>query len=95
MGKKAYKLCKLGIKQKFLENEGPKSVLVQKTTGKHIVECTKDSTWGCGLALNDDDCLNPQKWTNQGIMGTMLEEIRQELNELPQPQPQPLPQPQQ
>ena len=54
-------------------------VLLQKTFGKRIVECTKETPWGCGLALKDENCLVPTKWTSQGIMGTMLEEIRQEL----------------
>ena len=80
--KKASDLCKPGIRQKFMENKVPRSVLLQKTSGKCIVECTKETPWGCGLALKDENCLIPTKWTSQGIMGVMLEEIWQELMEL-------------
>ena len=76
---KASELCKPGIRQKFIENKTPRDVLLHKTSGKHIVECTKETPWGCGVTLKDDNCLIPTKWTSQGIMGTMLEEIRQEL----------------
>ena len=79
----AIKLCKPGIKQKFIENAIPRNVLLKKTKGKRIVECTKDTVWGCGMALKDDNCLNTMKWTNQGIMGQMLEEIRTELTPFP------------
>ena len=54
-------------------------MLTQKTCGKRIIECTKDPVWGCGMPLKDDDCLNSTKWTSQGIMGEMLEEIRDDL----------------
>ena len=73
--KKAKQLCKPGVKQKFMENQFPREVLTQKTRGKRIIECSKDPVWGCGMPLNDDDCLNSTKWTSQGIMGKMLEEI--------------------
>ena len=76
---RASELCKPGIQQKFIENRTPRDVLLHKTSGKRIVECTKETPWGCGVALKDDNCLIPTKWTSQGIMGTMLEEIRQEL----------------
>ena len=76
---KASELCKPGIRQKFIENSGPHEVLLHKTSGKRIIECTKETPWGCGVALKDDNCLIHTKWTSQGIMGTMLEEIRQEL----------------
>ena len=80
--KKASDLCKPGIRQKFIENKVPRTVLLQKTSGKRIVECTKETPWGCGLALKDENCLITTKWTSQGIMGVMLEEIRQELMDL-------------
>ena len=77
--KKAKQLCKPGVKQKFLENRIPREVLTNRTRGKRIIECSKDPVWGCGMPLKDDDCLNSTKWTSQGIMGEMLEEIREEL----------------
>ena len=77
---KAKNLCQPGIRQKFIENKRPREVLLQKTKGRKIVECTKDDTWGCGLPLKDDNCLDTTMWTSQGIMGIMLEEIRRELS---------------
>ena len=78
--RRAQDLCKQGIRQKFVENKIPRDVLLIKTSGKRIVECTKETPWGCGFPLKDDNCLIPTKWTSQGIMGSMLEAIRQELS---------------
>ena len=80
--KKAKSLCKPSVKQKFVENSVPRDVLMQKTYGKKIVECSKEPVWGCGMPLKDDECLNQTKWTSQGIMGQMLEEIREELGSM-------------
>ena len=96
---KAKDICKAGIRQKFIENKKPRDLLLSKTKGKKIAECTKDDVWGCGLALNNDKCLNSTMWTSQGIMGVILEEIRDELigktQSVPNTQPdvhkQPLP----
>ena len=75
----AKKLCHAGIRQKFIENKKLREFLLQKTKGRTIVECTKDDTWGCGLALKDDNCLDSTMWTTQGIMGVILGDIRGEL----------------
>ena len=80
--KKAKSMCCDGIKQKYLENEVPQWTLLA-TKKKTIVECTKDSVWGCGKPLADDSCLDKTLWVNQGIMGEMLESIRQSLQTLP------------
>ena len=77
--KKAYQLCLPGVRQKFLSNEVPRQLLTSKTKGKCIVECSKDTTWGCGMSIHNDKCLDTSLWTCQGIMGEMLEEIRREL----------------
>ena len=45
--KKAKSLCYDGIKQKYLENQHARRTLLL-TKSKTIVECTKDSVWGCG-----------------------------------------------
>ena len=77
---KAFSLCKPGIRQKLLSNEIPRQLLLTKTKGKRIVECSKDSVWGCGMAIHHEKCLDTTMWTGQGIMGEMLEEIRTELS---------------
>ena len=76
--KRAKSLCQDGIKQKFLENEVPRRTLLS-TKKKTIVECTKDSVWGCGKPLSDESCLDKTLWVDQGIMGEILETIRQNL----------------
>ena len=52
------------------------AVLIGKTGNKTIVESARDHLWGTGVALSDPDCLNTTKWTTQGILGELLEEIR-------------------
>ena len=51
-------------------------VLINKTGNKTIVESARDHLWGTGVPLSDPDCLNTTKWTTQGILGELLEEIR-------------------
>ena len=77
--KSAYQLCMPGIRQKFLENETSRHLLLNKTKGKRIAECTKDTVWGCGMSIHNEHCLDITRWTCQGIMGSILEEIRTEL----------------
>ena len=76
----AYRLCLPGVRQKFITNAVPHQLLLSKTKGKRLVECSKDATWGCGMAIHNDKCLDTSLWTSQGIMGKMLEEIRRELS---------------
>ena len=35
--------------------------------------------WGNGLPLSNPHCINPTKYKNQGILGTMLEQVREVL----------------
>ena len=77
--RKAKNLCLPGIRQKFVENAIPRDLLLKKTKGKRIVECCKDTVWGCGMAIHNDKCLDTLLWTNQGIMGEILEVVRSEL----------------
>ena len=43
------------------------------------MECASDRLWGTGLPLSDPDCLNRSKWISQGILGQILEDIRNEF----------------
>ena len=71
--------CKPGIKCKFQQNPGLADILVKCTGTKAIVECTTDRLWGNGIPLGMDYCLDPDRWTSQGLLGGILEEIRSEL----------------
>ena len=79
-------LCQPGIQSKFLQNPPVMDTLLRKTRQKTIVECTSDRLWGTGIPLNDPNCLDSSKWINQGIMGQILEGIR---NNVLQSQPHP------
>ena len=72
----AGELCQPGIQSKFLQNPPVMDMLLWKTGHKTIVECTSDRLWGTGIPLNDANCLDSSKWINQGIMGQILEGIR-------------------
>ena len=72
----AKELSKEGIEAKFTQNPRIMQALLE-TGDKHLVECTKDSLWGTGVSLNDPQYLNTKYWKNQGLLGTMLQEIQQ------------------
>ena len=70
--------CFPGILSKFQQNAGIASFL--KNTGtKTILECCYDEEWGNSIPLSNPDCINPKKLKNQGILGSMLEHVREIL----------------
>ena len=70
--------CFPGILSKFQQNAGIASFL--KNTGtKTILECCYNEVWGNGIPLSNPDCINPKKFTNQGILGSMLEHVQKVL----------------
>ena len=68
--------CTTGIRAKFEQNQHLMDTLIEKTGSKKIVECANDRLWGTGVNLTRDDCLNPEKWISPGILGKILEGIR-------------------
>ena len=77
----AESICYPGILSKFQQNPGLANFL--KNTGdRTILECCYDKVWGNGIPLSDPNCINPSKYTNQGIMGTILERVRDDLKAL-------------
>ena len=68
----ASKQCLNGIEAKFLQNPRAMQALLE-TDGKRLIECSKDTTWGTGKAIHDPTAL---QWKHQGILGKLLEEIR-------------------
>ena len=71
--------CYPGIRSKFFQNPGIASFL-RNTGTRTIIECCYDDIWGNGKPLSDPNCINPSSYTNQGILGEILERIRDELN---------------
>ena len=45
------------------------------------MKCASDRLWGTGLPLSDPDCLDCTKWISQGILGQILEDIRNEFKD--------------
>ena len=68
--------CTPGIRAKFEQNQHLMDTLIEKTGSKKNVECANDCLWGTGVNLNRDDCLNSEKWISPGILGKILEGIR-------------------
>ena len=74
----AAKECYPGILSKFQQNVGIASYL--KTTGtKTLLECSYDDVWGNGIPLSKPNCINSAEYKHQGILGSMLEEVRDHL----------------
>ena len=75
----AMNICLPGIRAKFHQNTNAMDTLMNKTSTKRIVECASDQLWGTGIPLNDPACLDQTKWISQGILGQILECIRDEV----------------
>ena len=73
--KSAKELCKPGIDAKFCQNPRAMQALLE-TGDKVLVECTKDAVWGNGYPLGHPNSLRSQMWKSKGIVGEILEEIR-------------------
>ena len=68
--------CLPGIESKFQQNDLLMKIL--KESGERIIgECTYDSFWGTGVPLHDPNCLNMDKWSNVGILGEILMQVRE------------------
>ena len=72
-------ICRIGIRDKFIQNPILMEILVWKTGTKCIVECANDRLWGMGIPLAHPDSLDSDRWITPGIMGKILEEIRLEF----------------
>ena len=64
-----------GIDAKFCQNPTAMQSLLE-TGDKVLVECAKDNVWGNGYPLGHPNSLRSQTWKSKGILGTILEEIR-------------------
>ena len=69
-------VCYPGLQAKFQQNPHAMDTLIRKTGNKKIVECVSDRLWATGIPLTDPNCLEDTKWISQGILGQMLESIR-------------------
>ena len=71
----AKEACKIGIAAKFEQNPLLLQFLLA-TRPLKLAESSYDRIWGTGIPLNDDKALDQTHWYNQGILGELLTEIR-------------------
>src|SRR5579871_1207421 len=71
-----YDIVKRGLLAKFQQNECLKQNLL-RTDDKILAECSKfDRIWGIGLAPNNPETQDVNKWLGQNLLGKGLMEIR-------------------
>lgn len=68
----------LAVKAKFTQSSHHKSYLI--ATGlDNIVEASKDTYWGIGVALKDKKLWSKKEWLGQNRLGEILQTVRAEL----------------
>ena len=67
-----------GIIEKFAQNPDLK-VRLLSTGSKTIIESCYDRLWGTGIPLHNDRWAHKDMWSNQGILGEILETTRSYL----------------
>ncbi|MGN1406181.1 MAG: NADAR family protein [Erysipelotrichaceae bacterium] len=68
-----------GLYAKFNQNEELKKQLLD-TKDTVLAECAvKDTIWGIGLSMKDEDRFNKYKWKGQNLLGYALMAVRQKL----------------
>ena len=72
------RLCLPGLTAKFKQNPCLMTMLLN-TGDKTIIESSYDKLWGTGRPLHEPDCLKPETWISQGILGELLMEVRQSV----------------
>lgn len=74
-----YEIVKQGNFYKFSQNSDLKEFLMN-TKERVLVEASPvDAIWGIGMAADDKDVLNPEKWRGLNLLGFALMEVRDEL----------------
>ena len=68
-------ICAPGIREKFQQNTNL-MLLLLSTNHQTLVEASHDTTWGTGISLRDEKCLEKSEWKNTGILGEILMELR-------------------
>jgi ribA/ribD-fused uncharacterized protein len=75
-----YEIVQQGNYHKFNQNKKLEEFLLQ-TSNSILVEASPvDPIWGIGMAADNEDILNPEKWKGLNLLGFALMEVRDELN---------------
>ena len=74
-----YEIVREGNYHKFSQNPDLKQFLIN-TNDRVLVEASPvDPIWGIGMASDDKDVMNPEKWKGLNLLGFALMEVRDEL----------------
>ena len=80
----AKETCTPGILAKFEQNPALAGLL-RSTGTKRLAECCKDKDWGTCVPLFVENSLDSSKWHGQGLLGEILETVRQVIQpQIPQ-----------
>ena len=71
----AKEVCAPGMREKFHQNTNL-MLLLLSTNHQTLVEASHDTTWGTGIPLRDEKCLENTEWKSTGILGEILMELR-------------------
>ena len=74
-------LCESGIYQKFKQNPAMAAALLD-TGNQKLVEASYDKDWGTGIPLSDRNCIHEDHWNSRGLLGIILEEVRNKLSNI-------------
>ena len=70
-----------GLLQKFLQNEELKNQLLS-TKNAILAECAvKDTIWGIGLSMKDENRFDKSKWKGTNLLGYTLMLVREQILE--------------
>ena len=70
--------CYPGIRAKFEQNPLLLKFL-RVTKPMKLAESCYDKLWGTGLALQDKNALNQSYWVNDGLLGSILMDLRDNI----------------
>ena len=74
-------IVKRGVKAKFSQNKEILKILLG-TGNALLAECSgNDQKWGIGIDINDPDRWQIAKWKGQNLLGRILMEVREELQQ--------------
>ena len=76
--KAAKAMCENGIYEKFRQNK-PLANLLMSTENQLLAEASRDTDWVIRMSLYDERCLIKTTWYSQGLLGSILEEVRSQL----------------
>ena len=73
---RAEELVLMGLQEKFSHNQNLSDYL-RKTNKQYLVESSHDTTWGTGLPLSNEHCLNWDHYKGKNLLGKLLMRVRE------------------